>query len=67
MTCTVLYATDFSVLWIKIDKERITEPVIFSTGSSLVIKDSRLSLRQDIESNSNTLQVSKHIMITFFS
>lgn len=57
LKCTVLYATDFSVLWVKVDKERFTEPVTFSSGSTLIIKDSRLSLTQDTVSNSYTLQV----------
>jgi len=57
MTCSVLYAMDFPVLWVKVDKEKITEPVMLSSGSTLIIKDSRFSLRQDIDSTSYTLQV----------
>jgi len=60
MTCSVLYAMDFPVLWVKVDKEKITEPVTLSSGSTLIIKDSRFSLRQDIDSTSFTLQVFKH-------
>lgn len=60
MTCSVLYAMDFPVLWVKVDKEKITEPVMLSSGSTLIIKDSRFSLRQDIDSTSYTLQVFKH-------
>jgi len=51
---------DFPVLWVKVDKEKITEPVMLSSGSTLIIKDSRFSLRQDIDSTSYTLQVFKH-------
>ncbi|KAL5236967.1 hypothetical protein ACI65C_004377 [Semiaphis heraclei] len=58
LTCTVLYASDFNILWIKVDKERSTEPVTFSSGSALIIRDSRLSLRYDIDSNSYSLQIS---------
>jgi len=61
MTCSVLYAMDFPVLWVKVDKEKITEPVMLSSGSTLIIKDSRFSLRQDIDSTSYTLQVFKHL------
>lgn len=57
LTCSVLYAMDFPVLWVKIDRAKITEPVVLSTGSTLIIKDSRFSLRQDIDSTSYTLQV----------
>lgn len=48
---------DFPVLWVKIDRGKVTEPVVLSTGSTLIIKDSRFSLRQDIDSTSYTLQV----------
>lgn len=61
LTCSVLYAMDFPVLWVKIDREKVTEPVVLSTGSTLIIKDSRFSLRQDIDSTSYTLQVSNNI------
>lgn len=65
MTCSVLYAMDFPVLWVKVDKEKITEPVMLSSGSTLIIKDSRFSLRQDIDSTSYTLQVFKHFIYTY--
>lgn len=54
---------EFPVLWVKIDREKVTEPVLLSTGSTLIIKDSRFSLRQDIDSTSYTLQVSTHLHI----
>lgn len=57
LTCSVLYAMDFPVLWVKIDRGKVTDPVVLSTGSTLIIKDSRFSLRQDIDSSSYTLQV----------
>ncbi|XP_022178835.1 lachesin-like isoform X2 [Myzus persicae] len=57
LTCTVLYASDFNILWTKIDKERSTDPVTFSSGSTLIIRDSRLSLRYDMHSNSYSLQI----------
>lgn len=57
LTCSVLYAMEFPVLWVKVDVGKITEPVVLSTGSTLIIKDSRFSLRQDIDSTSYTLQV----------
>lgn len=48
---------DFPVLWVKIDRGKVTDPVVLSTGSTLIIKDSRFSLRQDVDSTSYTLQV----------
>lgn len=63
LTCSVLYAMEFPVLWVKIDREKVTEPVLLSTGSTLIIKDSRFSLRQDIDSSSYTLQVMYQISL----
>lgn len=57
ITCTVLYASDFNVLWVKVDKQMLTEPVILSSGSTIVIRDSRLSVKQDKNCSSSTLQV----------
>lgn len=53
---------EYPVLWVKIDREKVTDPVVLSTGSTLIIKDSRFSLRQDIDSTSYTLQVFKILM-----
>lgn len=63
LSCSVLYAMEYPVLWVKIDREKITEPVILSTGSTLIIKDSRFALRQDIDSTSYTLQVYQFIYL----
>lgn len=59
---------DFPILWVKIDRGKVTEPVVLSTGSTLIIKDSRFSLRQDIDSSSFTLQVHVNTLtnINFF-
>lgn len=51
--CSVQYAKEYSVVWIKMD----SEPVFLSTGSTLVIKDSRFALRYDPNSSTYKLQV----------
>lgn len=51
--CSVQYATDYSVVWIKYG----SDPVFLSTGSTLVIKDSRFSLRYDPKSSTYKLQI----------
>lgn len=51
--CSVQYAKEYSVLWSKTDGE----PVFLSTGSTLVIKDSRFSLRYDPNSSTYKLQI----------
>uniref|UniRef100_A0AAG5D6L7 Ig-like domain-containing protein n=1 Tax=Anopheles atroparvus TaxID=41427 RepID=A0AAG5D6L7_ANOAO len=56
LECSVLYASDYSVHWIKTSNDR-SDVVFLSTGSSLVLKDSRFSLRYDLSSSSYTLQI----------
>lgn len=51
--CSVQFAKEFVVLWIKSDRD----PVFLSTGSTLVIKDSRFSLRYDPNSSTHKLQI----------
>lgn len=54
--CSVQYAQDYTVLWVKNTRER-SDPVFLSTGSSLVIRDSRFALRYDPSSSTYTLQI----------
>lgn len=56
LDCSVQYAREYSVVWIKTGKDR-SDYVFLSTGSSLVIKDSRFALRYDGASSTYTLQV----------
>uniref|UniRef100_A0A1Y9IVE3 Ig-like domain-containing protein n=1 Tax=Anopheles minimus TaxID=112268 RepID=A0A1Y9IVE3_9DIPT len=56
LECSVLYANDYSVHWVKTSSDR-SDVVFLSTGSSLVLKDSRFSLRYDLSSTSYTLQI----------
>lgn len=58
LECSVQYAREYSVVWSKISKDRSgSETVFLSTGSSLVIKDSRFALRYDQASTTYTLQI----------
>lgn len=57
-TCTVMDAMDYPILWEKINKEGADEPVILSSGSILIIKNSRFSVQQKYgESSCLTLKV----------
>uniref|UniRef100_A0A182MQR1 Ig-like domain-containing protein n=1 Tax=Anopheles culicifacies TaxID=139723 RepID=A0A182MQR1_9DIPT len=56
LECSVLYASDYSVHWVKTSSDR-SDVVFLSTGSSLVLKDSRFSLRYDLSSTTYTLQI----------
>lgn len=57
LECSVQYAKEYTVLWTKTMHDRATDTVFLSTGSSLVIKDSRFALRYDPASSTYTLQI----------
>lgn len=57
LECSVQYAQEYPVLWMKVDRNRITQPLPISTGSSLIIPDGRFSLRYDTASSTYTLQI----------
>jgi len=54
LTCSVLYARGFPVLWVKVVSNDIN---VISNGYTMVIKDSRFSSNQDIDHDSYTLKV----------
>lgn len=56
LDCSVQYASEFSVTWTKTNAQR-TDTVFLSTGSSLVLKDTRFSLRYDLASSTYTMQI----------
>ncbi|KAK3920283.1 Lachesin [Frankliniella fusca] len=57
LVCSVLYASDYPVLWMKVDRYRQSDPLPISTGSSLIIRDSRFAIRTDPQSSTYTLQI----------
>jgi len=57
LVCSVQYAQDYPVLWMRIDRSRQSDGLPISTGSTLIIRDSRFSLRYDTASSTYTLQV----------
>lgn len=57
LECSVQYAQDYPVLWAKYDRDRASELLPISTGSSLIIRDSRFALRYDTASSTYTLQI----------
>lgn len=56
LECSVQYANDYAVVWTKTGRDR-ADSVFLSTGSALIIKDSRFSLRYDPSSSTYTLQI----------
>ena len=71
MDCSVLYATEYPVLWVKLprdcDSERDSDirsqtsdqctPIPLSSGSALIVRDNRFSMRYDTASSTFTLQI----------
>lgn len=56
LECSVQYAKEYTVFWAKASSGDLGS-VFISTGSSLVIKDSRFALRYDEASSTYTLQI----------
>lgn len=63
LTCTVFNPMKFNISWVMVDKESHSKTIL-SFGKTLLFKNPRFSLRQDIistkhfDSNCYTLQVS---------
>ncbi|XP_050358593.1 lachesin [Nymphalis io] len=57
LDCSVHYAQDYPVLWLKYDRHKSTESLPLSTNSGLIIRDSRFSLRFDAASATYTLSI----------
>ncbi|XP_072948671.1 lachesin [Epargyreus clarus] len=57
LDCSVHYAQDYPVLWVKYDRLKTTESLPLSTNSGLIIRDSRFSLRFDAASATYTLSI----------
>jgi len=55
MDCSILYGTEYPVLWMKIGADN--RPIPLSSGSSLIIRDNRFALRYDTASATFTLQL----------
>lgn len=72
MDCSVLYATEYPILWVKLPghcnvdraslgiRSQISDvctPVPLSSGSALIVRDNRFSMRYDTASSTYTLQI----------
>ncbi|KAF7280562.1 septate junction protein lachesin [Rhynchophorus ferrugineus] len=55
LSCSVQYTSKYPVIWMKVDKGGNSLPL--STGSSLIIPDSRFALRYDPTSSTYLLQI----------
>ncbi|KAJ3618606.1 hypothetical protein MTP99_006581 [Tenebrio molitor] len=57
LSCSVQYTNDYPVIWMKIDPRSNANSLPISTGSSLILHESRYSLRYDTASSTYTLQI----------
>ncbi|XP_063392446.1 lachesin [Cydia fagiglandana] len=57
LECSVHYAQEYPVLWLRFDRIKTTEALPLSYNSGLIIRDSRFSLRYDAASATYTLSV----------
>nr|XP_049707346.1 lachesin isoform X1 [Helicoverpa armigera] len=57
LDCSVHYAQDFPVIWVKYDSYKTVESIPLSTNAGLIIKDSRFSLRFDDATATYTLSI----------
>lgn len=55
LSCSVLYAQDYPVLWVKLNKDGTQLPL--SSKTTLIIRDSRFALRYDEATSTYVLQV----------
>lgn len=57
--CSVQYAQEYPVLWIKVNKDNRGDYVTLTSNAGLIIKDSRFSVKYQTETSTYHLQV-KH-------
>nr|XP_022911528.1 lachesin [Onthophagus taurus] len=57
MQCSVQYVHEYPVVWMKLDQNGGGQGVPISTGATLIVHDSRFSLRHDQGSSTYTLQI----------
>lgn len=57
LECSVHYAQDFPVIWVKYDRYKTIESIPLSSNAGLIIKDSRFSLRYDVATSTYTLSI----------
>ncbi|OWR48771.1 lachesin [Danaus plexippus plexippus] len=57
LDCSVHYAQEYPVLWLKYDQLKSTQSLPLSMNSGLIIRDSRFSLRFDEASTTYTLSI----------
>lgn len=57
MECSVQYGQDYPVLWVKLDPTNPSGSLTLSSGSGMIIRDNRFSMRHDPASSTYILQI----------
>jgi len=57
LECSVQYGQDYPVLWVKLDPTNPSGSLTLSSGSGMIIRENRFSMRYDPASSTYTLQV----------
>jgi len=53
LDCSTKHFLEFNVLWFKVTKDEIGESILLSSGSTLIVKDPRVSLITEIKQDSS--------------
>ncbi|CAH1732425.1 unnamed protein product [Aphis gossypii] len=53
LDCSTKHSREFNVLWIKVIKNQTDESIVLSSGSTLIVKDPRVSLVTEIKQDSS--------------
>lgn len=59
LECTVQYASDYSVVWLKIDPQHPSDNLFISSGTNVIVPDQRYAVTYDEYSGKYTLKISK--------
>uniref|UniRef100_T1JMP5 Ig-like domain-containing protein n=1 Tax=Strigamia maritima TaxID=126957 RepID=T1JMP5_STRMM len=57
LECSVQFAQDYPIFWSRIDPSAPRDSLTLSSGSSMMIRDNRFSLRHDTATSTYTLQI----------
>ncbi|XP_064470982.1 lachesin-like [Ornithodoros turicata] len=59
LECSVLYAAEYPVIWVKLNHVDPSNNLFISTGSNVIVPDQRFSIRHDGASTTYVLQITK--------
>lgn len=59
LSCSVQYASNYPIIWTKLNDNLNDPPLFISRDAALTVQDNRYSIRHDDSSSTYTLQISK--------